>query len=208
MVIAATKLKDACSLEESYDKPRQHIKKQRYYFANRGLCSQSHGISSSHVCMSELDHKEGWVSKNWWFWAMVLEKTLESPLDCKEVKSVLKIHWKDWCLSWNSNTLATGCEELTHWKRLWCWERLKAGEGDDRGWDGWMATATQWTWVWVNSGSSWRTGKLVCYSPWGGRVRHDWVTELNCHSEQSAALGIKRRRHLLWQMQVTLRPST
>ena len=65
---------------------------------------------------------------------------------------------EDWCWSWNSNTLATRCKELTHWKRPWCWERLKAGgEGDDRGWDGWMASLTQWTWVWADSGSWWRT---------------------------------------------------
>ena len=58
-------------------------------------------------------------------------------------------HWKDWCWSWNSSTLATWYEELTHWKRPWCWERLKmGGEGDNRGWDGWMASPTQWTWVW------------------------------------------------------------
>ena len=61
-------------------------------------------------------------------------------------KSVLNIHWKDRCWSWNSNTLATWCEELIHWKRPWCWERLKTGgEGDDRGWDGWMASPTPWT---------------------------------------------------------------
>ena len=66
---------------------------------------------------------------------------------------------EDWCWSWSSNTLATGCKELTHWKRPWCWERLKAGEGDDLGWDGWMASPTQWTWVWVSSGTWWRTGK-------------------------------------------------
>ena len=66
------------------------------------------------------------------------------------------VHWKDWCWSWNSNTLATWCEELTHWKRPWCWERWKAGgEGDNRGWDGWMASLTQWTWVWMDSGSWW-----------------------------------------------------
>ena len=66
----------------------------------------------------------------------------------------LGIHWKDWCWSWNSNTLATSWEELTHWKRPWCWEGLGAGgEGDNRGWDGWMASLTQWTWVWVNSES-------------------------------------------------------
>ena len=75
--------------------------------------------------------------------------------------SVLNIHWKDWCWSWNSNTLATWCEELTHLKRPWSWEILKAGgEGDNRGWDGWMASSTQWTWVWVNSGSWWWTGRL------------------------------------------------
>ena len=69
-------------------------------------------------------------------------------------KSVLIIHWKDWCWSWNSNTLATWCKELTHWKRPWCQERLKAGgEGDNRGWDGWMASPTQWTRVWASSGS-------------------------------------------------------
>ena len=75
-------------------------------------------------------------------------------------KSVLSIHWKDWCWSWSSNTLATWCKELTHWKRPWCWERLKAGkEGDDRGWDVQMASLTQWTWVWVNSRSCWWTGR-------------------------------------------------
>ena len=70
------------------------------------------------------------------------------------------IHWKDWCWSWNSNTLVTWCKELTHWKRPRCWERLKSGgEGDDRGWDGWMASLTRWTWVWVSSRSWWWTGK-------------------------------------------------
>ena len=70
--------------------------------------------------------------------------------------SVLNIHWKDWCWSWISNTLATWCEEVIHWKRLWCRERLKAvGEGGDRGWDGWMASLTQWTWVWASSRSWW-----------------------------------------------------
>ena len=69
-------------------------------------------------------------------------------------------HWKDWCWSWSSNILATWCEELTHWKRPWCWERLKAGgKWGDRGWDGWMASLTQWTWVWANSGRQWRTRK-------------------------------------------------
>ena len=89
-------------------------------------------------------------------------------------KSVLNILWEDWCWSWNSNTSAPWCEELTH-----CWQRLKAGgEGDDREWDGWMASPTQWTWVWVNAGSWPWTGKPGCCSPWDRRVRHDWETEL------------------------------
>ena len=172
--------------------------------------------------MWELDCEESWAPKNWCFWTMVLEKTLESPLDCKEIQLVhpkgnqswtslvdqtvkhlptkwetrvpslgwkntlekemathsstlawkipkteepgrlqsiwsqrvrhdwetsfphsLNIHCKDWCWSWNSNILATWCEELTHLERPWCWKRLKArGEGDDRGWDGWMASPT------------------------------------------------------------------
>ena len=93
------------------------------------------------------------------------------------MKSALNIHWKDWCWSWNSNTLATWCEELTHLKRPQCWERWKVGrEGDDRGWDGWMASPTRQTLVWVISGNWWCTG---CYSPWGHRVRHDWVIKLN-----------------------------
>jgi len=96
-------------------------------------------------------------------------------------RSVLGVHWKDWCWSWNSSTLATSCEELTHWKRLWCWEGLRAGgEGDDRGWDGWMASPTQWTWVWVNSGSWWWTGRPGVLRFMGSqRVGHDWATELN-----------------------------
>ena len=95
-------------------------------------------------------------------------------------ESVLNIHWKDWYWSWNSNTLATWCEELTHWKRRWCWERLKAGEeGDDR-WDSWMAWPTWWTWVWVGSRSWWWTGRPgVLHFMGAQRVRHDWTTELN-----------------------------
>ena len=91
---------------------------------------------------------------------------------------------KDWCWSWNSNTLATWSKELTHWKRPWCWERLKAGEGDSRRWDGWMASPTQWTWVWVDSGSWWWTGRPGMLQFMGSqRVGHNWATELkieNC----------------------------
>ena len=103
--------------------------------------------------MWELDHKESWAPKDWCFWTMVLGKTLESPLDSKEIKPVNpKGNWpwvftgRNW--SWSSNTSATWWEELTHWKRPWCWEDCRQEEkGDDRGWDGWMASPTQWTWV-------------------------------------------------------------
>ena len=88
MVTAPMKLKDAYSLEESYDQPRQHIKKQRHYFANKGPSSQSYGFPSSHVSIWELDYKESWVPQNWCFWTVVLEKTLEGPLDCKEIHPV------------------------------------------------------------------------------------------------------------------------
>ena len=81
MVAAATKLKDACSLEESYDKPRQHIKKQRHHFMDKGPSSQSCGFSSSYVWVWELDHKEAWAPENWFFQTTFLEKTLDSPLD-------------------------------------------------------------------------------------------------------------------------------
>ena len=92
---------------------------------------------------------------------------------------------KDWCWGWNSNTLATWCEELTHLKRPWCWEGLGAGgEGDDRGWDGWMASPTQWTWVWVDSGSWWWSGRpgVLWFMGLQSRTQlSDW-TELNCFS--------------------------
>ena len=138
--------------------------------------------------MWELDHKESWVPRNWCFWTVVLEKTLQSPLDCKGIQPVhpkgnqfLNIHWKGWCWSWNSNTLATWHEELTHLKRSWCLERLKVGgEWDNRGWDGWTASPTQWTWVWINSGSWWWTGRPgVLQSMGSQRVRHNWETDLN-----------------------------
>ena len=94
---------------------------------------------------------------------------------------ILNIHWKDWCWSWSSNTLGIWCQELTHWKRSWCLERLKAEvEGNDRGWDGWMAFLTLWTWDWISSGSWWWTGKPgVLQSMRSQRVRCDWVTEMN-----------------------------
>ena len=110
-----------------------------------------------------------------WYWRRLLRVLWTAR------RSVLGIHWKNWCWSWNSSTLATSCEELTHWKRPWCWERLRArGEGDDRGWDGWMASLTWWTCGWVDSGSWWWTGRPGMLRFMGSqRVGYDWVTELN-----------------------------
>ena len=144
MVTAAMKLKTFAPWKKSYDQPSQHIKKQRHYVTNKVLSSRSYGFSSSHVWMWDLDYKGSWVLINWCFWTVVLEKTLESHLDCKEIKPGNQY----WIFIGRTNeeaeTLATWCEELTHLKRPWCWERLRAGEeGDDRGWDGWMASPTR-----------------------------------------------------------------
>ena len=127
-----------------------------------------------------------------YLWCILPPRMLCFPLCTYELMHVLSpplmhallspsnIHWKNWWWSWNSKTLVTWCEELTHWKRPWCWERLKAGgEGDNRGWDGWMASLTPWTWVWESCWSWWWTGKPGVLQSMGHRVGHDWATELN-----------------------------
>ena len=122
-------------------------------------------FSCGHVWMCELNHKESWALKNWCFWTVVLEKALESPLDCKEIKPVNLKGNKVWCWIWSS--LAMWCEKLTSWKSPSFGERLKAGEGEDWGWDGWMASPTRCTWVWVSSRCWWWTGKPGVLHPWG-----------------------------------------
>ena len=147
-------------------------------FADKGPSSQIYDFSSSHVwIIKELIMRVGSLKrlmpKNWCFQNVVLEKTLESPLDSKEIKAVnpkgnhwISFHWKDWC--WSSNTLATWCKQPTYWKRLWCCERLRTGgKGDNRGWDSWMESLTQWKWVWANSRESEGQGSLACCSSWG-----------------------------------------
>ena len=144
-------------------------------------------FSSSPVQMWELDQKEGWAPKNWCFWTVMLEKTLESPLNCKEIKPVNPKGNQSWIFIGMTDAeaeapiLCTWCEEPTHWKRPWCWERLKAGEeGVDRGWGGWMASLTRWTWVWASAGSWWWTGKPgVLQSMGSQRVGYNWTTELS-----------------------------
>ena len=135
--------------------------------------------------MWELDYKEGRVTKNWCFWIVVLEKTLESPLDCKEIKPVNSKGNQPWIFIGRTDAkaeapkLVTWCKELTYWKRPWCQERLKAGEGDNRGWDVWMASLTQWTWALASPWRWQRRGKPGCVLQFMGsqRVGHDWVTE-------------------------------
>ena len=142
----------------------------------------------SYVWMWELDHKESWMPKNCCFWTVVLEKkTLESLLDCKEIKPISPESGnQSWMFIARTDSKAGapifwGWKELTLWERPWCWERLKAGgERDNRGWDGWMVSPTQWTWIWVNSGSWWWTGRPGVLRFMGlQRVGHDWATELN-----------------------------
>ena len=138
------------------------------------------------------ESEEGWAPKNWCFWTVVLEKTLESPLDCKEIQPVHPkgdqswVYWKDWCWSWNTNNLATWCKELTHLKRPWCYKRLWAGrKGDERGWDGWMASLVRWTWVWVGSESWWLTRRPGMLQSMGSqKIRQNWATELTDQTKQ------------------------
>ena len=181
-------IKTLAPWKKSYDQPRQHIKKQRHYSVNKGPSNQSYGFFSSHVWMWELDYRDSWALKNWCFWTVVLDKTFESLLDCKEIQPV---HPKG-----NQSCIFIGridaeAEIPILWppdakNRLigedpdWCWERLKVGEEGNRRWDGWMASPTQWTWVWVNSGSWWWTGRPGMLQSMGSqRVRHDWEIELN-----------------------------
>ena len=137
--------------KKSYDQLRQHIQKQRHYFANKGPSSQGYGVSSSHVWIESWSIKKAECQRidafELWCWRRLLRVPWTARRSNQSIlkETVLGVHWKDWCWSWNSNTLATWCQEMTHLKRPWCWERLKpGGEGDDRRWDCWMASPTQW----------------------------------------------------------------
>ena len=168
---------------KSYDQPRQHIKKQRHYFASKGLSSQSYGFSSSHVWMWELDYKESQC-----FWTVVLEKILESPLNCKKIHPVNPKGYQSWIFIGSTDAKA---EAVILWPpdmKDWLigkdpdagkdWRQEE--ERNNRGWDGRMASPTQWTWVWASSGSWWRTGKPSMLQSIGSKSqtrRSDW-TEL------------------------------
>ena len=168
-------IKTLAPWKKSYDQPWQHIKKKRHYFANISLFHQSYGFSSSHVWMWELDCTESCTPKNWYFWTVVLEETLESPLGCKEIQTVHPKGIQSWIFiertDAGAETPILWAPDVKNWltgEKPWCWQKLNTGgEGEDRGWDGWMASPTRWTWVWVNSGSSDGQESLVCCSPWG-----------------------------------------
>ena len=172
--------------KKSYDQPRQHVKKQRHYFANKSPSSQSCGFP---VVM--YGH-ESWTLKKAehlridtfgrWCWRRLLRvlwtarrsnqsilKEIGPEYSLEGLMLKLKLQYFGH-LRWRTDSLETP----------WCWERLKAGEGDDRGWDGWMASLTRWTWLWVSSGSWWWTGRPgVLQSMGSQRVRYDWATEPN-----------------------------
>ena len=183
------KFKAACSLgkKKIYDKHRLSIKKQGHYFANKGLCSQGYGFSSSHVWMWELHYKESWVPKNWCFWTVVLGKTLESPLDCKEIQPVhpkgnqsLGDHWRDWCWSWNLILWPPDAESWLIWK--------DPDAGKDWGQEKGTTEAEMVGWCHRNNGHGfgWISGVgdgqggMVCCSSWGCKESDmtEW-TELN-----------------------------
>ena len=186
MVIAAMKLKDACSLKKSYDRPRQHTKKQRHYFANKGPSSQSYDFSSNHVWMWVLDYKESWVPKNWCFWTVVLEKTLECPLDCKEVKSVHPKGNQSWTFIGRTDDEAEtpicwppDAKNWLIWKdpdarKDWRWEEKGTTEDEMIGWHNWLNGHEFEQAPGVGEGQ----GSLVCCSPWG-RKELDTTEQLN-----------------------------
>ena len=169
--------------KKNYNQPRQHIKKQ-----DITLPTKVHLVKAmvfpvvTYACESWTVKKAEWRridAFELWYWRRLLRIPWTARRSNQSILEEISpgVHWKDWCWSWNVNILATWCEELTHLKRPWCWERLRAGgEGDYRGWDGWMASPTQ---VWVNSRSLWWTGRPgVLWSMRSKRVGYDWVMEL------------------------------
>ena len=153
--------------KESFDQPRQHIKKQRHYFAKKVMSIKRYDFSSSHVWMWELDYKESWAQKNWCLWTVVLEKTLESPWDCKAIQPVNPKGTQSWIFIRSTNAKA---EPPILWPpdvKDWHigkdpdsgndWRQEEKGLTEDEV-VGWMASPMQWTWVWVGPGSWWWTG--------------------------------------------------
>ena len=177
---------DASPLKKSYDKPRQHVKNQRHYFADKGLSSQSYGFSRSHIWMWALDYKESWTPKNGCFWTVVLEKTLESPLDCKDIKPVSTKRNQSWIFI--GRTVAE-VEAPTLWlpdAKNWLigkdpdagqdWRQQEKGTTEDEmvGWHHWLDGHE----FEQARGVGDRQGSLACCSPWG-RKEPDTTERLN-----------------------------
>jgi len=173
--------------KKKYDQPRQHIKKQRHYFAHKGLSSQNYGFSSSHVWMWELDYKESWMLKNWCFLTVVLEKTLQSPLDCKGIKPVNPRGNQSWIFIGRTDAEAKAPILWPSDAKNWLtgkdpdggkdWRQEEKGTTEDEmvGWHHRLNGYEFEPALGVGDGQ----GSLACYSPWGCRVGHDWVTEVN-----------------------------
>ena len=174
--------------KESCHQPRQHIKKQRYYFANKAPSNQGYGFSSSHVWMWELDYKESWAPKNWCFWTVVLEKTLQSPLDCKEIQPVHPKGDQSWVFTGRTDVEA---ETLILWppdaKSWLIWKDPDAGKywgQEEKGttedemvkWHHWLDGHKSEQALGGDVGQ----GSLMCYSPWcwkeSGHGLSDWTT--------------------------------
>ena len=156
--------------------------------------------------MLELHHKEGWAPKDWCFWIVVLEKTPPSPLDSNKSQTVHPKGDQSWVFIGSTDfeteipiLWPPDVKSWLIWKDPKCWERLRAGgEGDDRGWDGWMASPTQWTWVWVDSRSWWWTGRPGMLQFMGSqRVGHNWATALNSKMSYKhlQSMELQRVRH-------------
>ena len=161
--------------KKSYDQSRQHSRKQRHYFPNNSPSSQSYGFSNSHVWMWELDYKESWAPKNWCFWTVVLEKTLESPLDCKKIQSVLPKGNQFWTFIGRTDVEAETPKLCPLDPKIWLiWKDPDAGKDwrqEEKGMIedemvGWLSL-TQWPWVWLNTRSWWWTGRPGFLHLWG-----------------------------------------
>ena len=182
--------------KKSYDQRRPHIQKQRYYLVNIGPFSQGYGFSSGHVWMWELDHKESWRSKHWWFWTVVLEKTLESPLDYKEIQPVHPKGDQPWIFIGRTDAEAETPilwpPDVKNWLigkdpdsgKDWRQEEKGMTEDEMGGWPHWLNGHEFEQALGVGDGQ----GGLACCSPWGLRVGHDWATELNWDTLSASAL--------------------
>ena len=161
--------------KKSYDQPRQHIKKQRHYFTNKGLSSEGHGFSCGHVWMWELDHKESWAPKNWWVWTVVLEKTVDSPLDCKEIQQVNPTGNQSWIfivrtdpeaktpILWPLNAKSWLIGKDPDAGKDWSLEEKGATEEEMVGWHHWLNGHEFEQALGVGDGQ----GSLACCSSWG-----------------------------------------